>query len=216
VVLEGQKITFERATVFPTRIALKVSYDPTNSKKIFAFDDLTLVNEKGEVWGRIMNGMSGSRLDENHEILFFQSDYFTQPKELFLQGKSIRALNKEDLSVTLDLEKDRILSSPPNLALDQVIKNPSGKVMELYFLLKTNPKYDERRAFSIFSYDYTDARGQSLNTESQSSRLYSEKQGYDQTIVLNLQGNVSYQSPITLQIQDYPSRISGEFNIRVK
>ena len=216
VVIEGQKITFEKVTVFPTRMILNVSYDPANSKKIFAFDDLTLVNEKGEVWGRIMNGMSGSRLDENHEVLFFQSNYFTQPKKLFLRGKSIRALDKKDTRVTLDLENKRILTGPPNIILDQVIMAPSGMVTELYFLLKTNLEYDRERGFSIFNFAFTDAGGKSFNARSQSSRPHSEKQGYDQTIVLELRDDAFYRSPITLQIQDYPSRIIGEFNIPIK
>lgn len=213
VLIEGQKITFEKVTVYPTRMILDVSYDPTNSKKIFAFDDLTLVNEKGEEWGRISNGVTGSRPDENCESLFFQSNYFTQPKKLFLRGKSIRALDKEDLRIALDLEQGKIIEGPQNLTLDQVTKNPSGKVIELYFLLKTNPAYDEKRGFNIFSSEFTDARGNSFNIGKQG---ISVSQGYDQTLRFSLPDNQAYQSPITFQIEDYPSRIMSEFDIRIK
>ena len=216
VVIEGQKITFEKVTVYPTRMVLNVAYDPANSKKIFTFDDLTLVNEKGEEWGRIMNGVTSSRPDENHDILFFQSNYFTQPKKLFLRGKSIRALDKKDTRIILDLEQEKILEGPPNLVLDQIVKTTSGKETELYFSLKTNPEYDEKHWFGIFSTEFSDARGNPFNTGAQSISSHSETLGYDQTITVALPDNISYQSSITFQIVDYPSRITGEFDIRIK
>ncbi|MCO1604221.1 DUF4179 domain-containing protein [Desulfosporosinus nitroreducens] len=216
VVIEGQRITFEKVTVYPTRMALNVSYDPANSKKIFAFDDLTLVNEEGEEWGSIINGVSGSYPDENRVILFFQSTYFTQSRKLFLQGKSLRAMDKESLRITLDLEQERILVGPPNLVLDNVIKNSSEKEKELIFSLKTNPLYDEKRGFCVFPFEFIDARGNSFEIKGQSTATHSDKPGYDKTLWLTLPDNQSYQSPITFQIQDYPSRITGEFDIRIK
>lgn len=218
VFIEGQKITFEKVTVFPTSIELNVSYDPENSKRIFAFDDLILVNEKGEAWGRMMNGVTGSKIDENHDILFFQSNYFTPPKKLFLRGKSIRALDKKDTRVILDLEKERILEGPLNLVLDQVIKIPSENETELNFSMKTNPELDEKHGYDVFSSKFTDVNGQSFNIKASgySISMHSDKLGYAQTITVSIPDNVVYQSPITFQIQDYLSRITGEFDIRIK
>ncbi|EHQ89561.1 DUF4179 domain-containing protein [Desulfosporosinus youngiae] len=216
VVIEGQRITLEKVTVYPTRISLNIFYDPANSKKIFAFDDLTLVNEKGEEWGSIINGVSGSYPDENREILFFQSNYFTQSKKLFLRGKSIRAMDKKSLSITLDPENERILVGPPNLVLDQVIKNPAENKMDLIFSLKTNPLYDEKRGFGVFPFEFMDAQGNSFEIKGQSTATSSDKPGYDKTLWLTLPDDQFYQSPITFQIQDYPSRITGEFEIRIK
>lgn len=116
-------------------MVLNVSYDPTNSKKIFGFDDLTLVNEKGEEWGPIMNGVTSGRPD-------YSSD--------------------------------------------------------------------------IFSSVFTDALGKSLNSGRHGILSPSEKPGYDQTLTIALPDNISYQSPITFQLVDYPNRITGEFDIRIK
>jgi len=214
VFIEGQKITFEKVTVYPTRMILNVMFDPENNKKIFAFDDLTLVNEKGEEWGRILNGVTGSLPGENQQSIFFQSNYFTQPKKLYLRGKSIRALDKEDLRVTVDLDRGRIIEGPPNLVLDQ-IKVPSVKETELVFSLKTNPEY-EKHGFSIFSSEFTDARGKPFAIGKQGISLYSDNHRYDQTLMFTLPGRQSFLSPITFQIQDFPSRIMDEFNIRIK
>ena len=218
IVIEGQTITFEKVTVFPTRMALNVSYDPANSKRIFAFDDLTLVNEKGEEWGRIVNGVTGSPLDENHSILYFQSNYFTQSKKLFLRGKSIRALDKKDTRVILDLEEEKIIEGPPNLVLDQVTKTPSENETVLSFSMKTNPEFDEKRGYDIFAHKFTDVRGQSFNAKASGYSIsqHSDKLGSAQTITVSIPDNVDYQSPITFQIQDYLSRITGQFDIRIK
>lgn len=215
VVIEGQKITFERATVYPTRTMLQVAYDPTNAKKIFIFDDLKLLNENGQEWGRIMNGVTGTKLDENHELLYFQSNYFTEPKELILQGKSIRALDKNQTKVVLDLDQGKILESPPGLTLDQMMKTPEGQY-ELHFLLKIHPEYDENRGYSIFNFQYTDALGKSYDSGEQGTLTHFGNDEQDQTLTITLPGNATYQSPITFQLNDYPSRIFGEINLRIK
>ncbi|MCO5387198.1 MAG: hypothetical protein NHB14_17160 [Desulfosporosinus sp.] len=125
-------------------------------------------------------------------------------------------MDKESLRITLDLEKERILVGPPDLVLDQVIKNPSEKKKELIFSLKTNPLYDEKRGFSIFPFEFIDERGNSFEINGQSTSTHSDKPGYDKTLWLTLPDTQSYQPLITFQIQDYPSRITGDYNIRIK
>lgn len=213
VVIEGQKITFEKLTIYPTRMALSVAYDPANSKKIFAFDDLTLVNEQGEEWGRIANGMTGSRQGENHETLFFQSNYFTEPQRLYLRGKSIRALDKDKTRLVVDLDQKKILESPPGLKLDQVTDNPEEKTINIYFSLKIDPDLDKNHGYSLLSFEFTDKDGDSYGMERESCSVLP---GYDQTSSVSLSSDQNYQSPLTFQIQDYPSRIKGEFDIPIK
>lgn len=216
MVIEGQRITFEKLTIYPTRMALNVAYDLANSKKIFAFDDLTLVNEQGEAWGQIVNGMSGSRQDENHETLFFQSNYFTEPQKLYLRGKSIRALDKAKTKLVFDLDGKKILESPPGLTLDQVTDDPEEKITKIDLLLKTNPVLDKLRGFFVLASEFTDKTGSSFDAERQGTLTYSDDPGYDQTISVSLPSDQNYQSPLTFQIQDYPSRIRGEFDIPIK
>ncbi|WP_090237251.1 DUF4179 domain-containing protein [Fictibacillus solisalsi] len=48
VEIAGQKIKFERADVYPLRVAVKVKMPETNTKRILAFEDLRLVDENGE------------------------------------------------------------------------------------------------------------------------------------------------------------------------
>ncbi|AET69090.1 hypothetical protein Desor_3610 [Desulfosporosinus orientis DSM 765] len=216
VVVEGQKITFEKLTIYPTRMALRVVFDPANSKKIFAFDDLALVNEQGEEWGRIANGMTGSKEDEYHETLFFQSNYFTQPQKLYLRGKSIRALDKDKTKLVFDLDQKKIIESPPGLKFYQVTDNLLENVAYMDFLLKLNPDLDKLRGYSVLSFEFTDKAGNSFSTKGQGFSTCSDAPGYDQTITISLPLDQDYQSPLTFQIQDYPIRITGKFDIRIK
>lgn len=212
--IEGQKITFESITVYPTRTLLHVAYDPENTKKIFAFDDLTIVNEQGEEWGRIVNGVSGSKLDENHEILYFQSNYFTVPQTLRLQGHRIRALDKEQAKVTLDLEKGQIIDGPSGLTLAQVTR--SAGFRELRFKLKVQPEYDRNFGYGIFSFDFTDSQGNSHDSRGQgTSTGFGDSENY-QELTITLSDDDPYPSPITFRLYDYPSRIYGEIDLQIK
>src|SRR5699024_7128399 len=84
VIVEGQKITFKEIIVYPTRIAVQAKYDEQNSMELFAFDDLAIVNENGDEWASINNSFTAQEYIENEEILFLQSNFFEQPKELYL------------------------------------------------------------------------------------------------------------------------------------
>jgi len=55
VEVEGQNITFKNITIYPLRTAIEIEFDPDNTKKLFTFEDLRIVNEKGAVWSGISN-----------------------------------------------------------------------------------------------------------------------------------------------------------------
>src|SRR5690625_3039709 len=142
VSVEGQKITFKEIIVYPTKIAIHVKYDEQNSKELFAFDDLAIVNENGEEWASI-NGVSGQEYIENEEFIFLQSNFFEQPEELYLQFTSIRALDKDQLEVIVDIEQERLLKSPDaQIELLEVSKR--GSRVDLKFVIKRS-RSEERR-----------------------------------------------------------------------
>lgn len=93
VTIEGQKITFLDATIYPIRIAVHVKMDPNNSKKLLNFDDLRLVDENGETWNKIANGVTASKISDDEAIYYLQSNYFREPKELYLVLNKIQAVD---------------------------------------------------------------------------------------------------------------------------
>ncbi|WP_127499315.1 DUF4179 domain-containing protein [Paenibacillus glycanilyticus] len=208
VTVEGQQITFGKMTVHPTRIELEVTYDAANTKKLFYFDDLRLEDEKGETFGTISNGVTGSNISENSQILYFQSNYFRKPEHLYLRASSIRALGKDKLEVKVDLDRKQLLARPDSLL---TIKDVSASDEEgqnwIVFGLENEDPLDKARAYSLFNMSYKDASGQSFNSDRTGSsgdeyRFYIPKG--------------KYQSPLTLFIQDYPTRIHGDIDIKIK
>lgn len=210
--VEGQKIYFKTLTITPTRIALAVEYDKNNTKKILGFDDLAILNEKGEEWARINNGVSASIRDDYNEILYFQSNYFANPKELHIKGSSMKALDKDKLEVVVNMEKKELLKSPDNrLKLKSIINNREETILE--FSLITDEVLDEKRAYGVFSHEFKDGNGTSHISGSNSTHTNGSN---EQDILYHISKDVKYKSPIYLKIYEYPTRIKGEFDIKVK
>ena len=112
VLIEGQKIIIKQIEISPLKVAIHVSVDPANTKEIFGFEDLRFVDEKGETWTSINNGItrSGAR-DDDVNIYYLQSNYFEEPKELYLQFNKLMAMDKNEAFLIIDTEMKRFYSN---------------------------------------------------------------------------------------------------------
>lgn len=209
--VEGQKIMFKTVTITPTRIAVEIEYDKDNTKRIFRYDDMMLINEKGETFAKIINGASGSMKDENHETLYFQSNYFSSPKELYICGTSIRALDKDKCLVEVDLNNSKLLKAPnERLNLSRIETSSSSTKLE--FTLKTDDPLDKLYHYSIFNHSIKDASGAMYQSSTSTS---SDRSGM-QSIVITLNKSLQGIARLYLPLEDYPERIKGNFKVRVK
>jgi hypothetical protein len=216
VEIEGQKITFKGVKITPTRISVEVEYDENNSKKIFGYDDITIVDEKAENWGTIMNGFSGSRKDENHETLYFQSNYFNIPKNLYIRASSVRALDKDKLNAVVDLENNKLLKTPnENLTLKQI--NKTEKEISIMFSMQRDKSADNNTNYFIFSGAFKDSNGNTYNQkrcETWTDGITDETK--TQIINFVIDNDTKIKGPVYLNISDYPERIKGEFKVKIK
>lgn len=210
VEVEGQKVTFEKITILPTRVAVHVKYDENNSKELFTFEDLRLVDEKGEQWSGIANGITAQHISENEKILYLQSNYFNQPEELYLVFSSIRALDKDELEVVVDLENKMILKAPADGLLTNDVEKNGG---DLVFWLSLTEEDDANMGYSLFDHEYKDSEGNVFHSNTSSTGTNHEEKTQRIGFVLE---NGEHLSPITLTIQDYPSRIKKDVRIQVK
>ena len=214
--IEGQKITFKGVKITPTRIAVEVEYHKDNSKKILGYDDIIIVNEKGENWGTIMNGYSASKIDENHEILYFQSNYFTEPKNLYIKASSIRALDKDKLSVVVDLENNKLLKIPnEKLTLKQIER--TEEEISIMFALEKDKALDDKISYFIFSGAFKDSNGNTYNQkrcETWEEGLIAEARTPIINFIIN--NDPKIKGPIYLDIFNYPERIKGDIKVNIK
>lgn len=214
VIVEGQKVTFKEIIVYPTKIAIHVKYDEQNSKELFGFDDLAIVNENDEEWASIINGVTGQEVNENEEILFLQSNFFEQPKELYLQFSSIRALDKAKLDVVIDLEQEKLLKSPDNrLELLEVSKGNNTAYLE--FMIQRSQEYFTETFYQTFSHTYFDESGNEYETLNGFGFHHTGEDDSEYVTYLSVRKPTD-GGPVILKINDYPTRISEHIHIKVK
>ncbi|TYS73449.1 DUF4179 domain-containing protein [Sutcliffiella horikoshii] len=204
-----QSIYFEKMEIHPTRIALFLEYDESNTHEIFRFDDIALEDEKGNRW--ISDGSSS--MEDNKIVIYFESNYFSEPQQLDLVFSSFTALPKDELEVVVDLEKESIIKAPSDKRLKKVWLDDGEKDRKgIYFQIEVDPK-DHNYFFSLFNNNIIDANG---TVHEYTTRTYSNIDGtnlYEQGLIVDTDKIVS---PITLKIAEYPARIKEKVKVKIK
>ena len=208
VQVENQKIIFKNIKIYPTKCVLSVSFDKNNTMQLFTLEDLKLADETGREWGKASSGIVSFNPDENSRLLIFQSNYFYNPKKLYITGGSIRALDKDKCYFTLDTENKKITYSPFDILSLTDFKLENGA---LFF--EANVKKgtgDTQNHFGI-SYEALDANGTRLEVTGSGTATSSEAN----YISYNLKLAPGFKGPITFKIYDYPNWIKGNFRVEV-
>lgn len=203
VKLEGQQFTVDEVVISPLRTAVQVTFDPANSKKILSFEDMRLVDEKGEVWSEIANGVTafGNEKGKTTHTFFLQSNYFSTPKKLYLQINKAQAIKQEQAFLEVNTDTKELLAFPDGPQIQLVDANRNG--IELLFSVKD------------FHHDpFTtaiDARGKEISISSFSTYGEGDATHWDPAFE-----TTSYTNPIRLELNAYPTYIEGEVKVEVK
>jgi hypothetical protein len=205
VTIEGQKITFLDVTVYPLRVAVHVMMDPKNSKKLLDFEDLRLIDEHGETWNKISDGVTASNISDDEKMIYLQSNYFHKPKVLYLVINKIQAVDKNESSVVVDTEKEQILKQPKGNILDDLKVNKNSLVMDIH----TKKKF---RAFIFGSIKDGDGKEIESNT---SNSTYDDEKGII-SIGVDIPNLKEQKSPVSLKLESFPTWIEGNKKIKIK
>ncbi|WP_409276098.1 DUF4179 domain-containing protein [Neobacillus sp. SCS-31] len=124
VVVDGQRFTVHELIISPIRSELKMSIDPSNSKKILSFEDIRIYDENHEEWGKIRHGVVGfgDYKDEQFSIML-ESNYFRIPKAITIEMREIEAIDKADEFIVVDFEKKKVISQPDKINIALEIKD---------------------------------------------------------------------------------------------
>ncbi|MBT2693346.1 DUF4179 domain-containing protein [Bacillus sp. ISL-55] len=207
VEFEGQKITIEKVSIYPTRIGVTAHFDEGNSKQIFGFEDLTLVDETGEEWAATNNGTTARHMDEYSKEFFLQSNFFKKPEELHLRFNSLRAMDKDEAEIIVDPDKMEILKAPSDGRLQKVGREGNN-------LLLNFRRGSEAGLGNLLLDQAVDQSGDKIGDGSQAVR-WSGEGGFVE-VLFPYFGEEAAPGPITLKLNDYPATIKGEANIRLK
>ncbi|MCF6138414.1 DUF4179 domain-containing protein [Pseudalkalibacillus berkeleyi] len=204
--IEGQKVQFEKMVIHPTRIGLYVKLDQSNTKQLFHFDDLKLVDEKGEHWLPIDNGVTRTG-GENDYVLYFQSNYFRKPAELYLSGSSVRAIPKGERTIVIDVRNEKLVKAPRDnrITLDGVTKLEDN--VQLDFSVKYE-QIDKHAHYELF-------RHTPVNMEVNGQEMVSSDDSLVRYHHYSIQ-NPTNQKEVILKLIDYPNRITEPFKIKIK
>lgn len=203
--IEDQKIKVKKVKVDPLRIAVHLEMDPNNSKQILEFQDIRLVDQYGEAWSKIANGITSSKISANEQIVYLQSNYFKTPEELYLVFNKIQAVEKGDTAVIVDTEKQKIIQQPKGNNLS----NLQVEGQDITFNLETEKEFN----YFIFS-SIKDAKGKEVESDSGFSHKF-DVDGDAQKIGVTLASN-NYSNPIELELSFYPSWIEGEVKMKLE
>ncbi|KZE64851.1 hypothetical protein AWM68_09370 [Fictibacillus phosphorivorans] len=205
--LEGQKIIVEKVTIYPLRAAVKLKMDPNNKKQILQLEDLRLVGENNEVWGGIVNGITASGDKDSDREIYLQSNYFNEPKELYLVLNKAQAIDKENAVVVVDTEKMKILKQPAGNKLSNVRKEDGYLVFDLN--VGKHSKYSGMGFGTI-----KDVQGKEIESHAQS--MSADEESNMKRVGIELPILKAEQNPITIELDFYPLWIKGNEKIRIK
>lgn len=202
VEIDSQKFTITEITIYPLRVAVNVTFDEANTKKILKFEDMRLEDENGEVWGSIVNGVTAM----GNETYYLQSNYFEQPKKLYLRINKLQALEKEEVTLTVDTEKGEISNGPKDRKLQILEASKSG----VHFVM-SDDGWDPMHSIDIFTTG-EDANGKEVDISSTGMYVDNEAtRHWDVTFK-----TTTYTNPLRLDLTNYPNYITGDVKVELK
>ncbi|QOV13187.1 DUF4179 domain-containing protein [Viridibacillus arvi] len=204
IIMDGQKIIIEDITLYPLRVAVNMTFDQRNTMRILNFEDIRIEDERGEVWSSIRNGISSfGGSDDTNRTFFLQSNFFKQPKNLYLKFDKVQALPKKDAYIIVDLNKEKVIKGPYKDKLE--ITNISKLSIEA----KMEGKHEDL-PYQLF-YGLKDFEGRELDTNSWS--------GWADNDSVHWQVGIEPQkivNPVKVYFSAYPNYLKGSSSIQIK
>lgn len=204
VEIDGQQIQVKEIKVYPLRVAVTLEFDKQNEMKILGFEDMRIEDENGEIWGSIQSGIGGFGENKNKvNTYFLQSNYFREPKELYLKIDRVQALPQEESYLLVDFGKKEILEQPSHRKIEVI--NVGSNTIEL----KYHP-IRENLIYTLFSQG-ENAKGEIVEIPTQSNRGDEVEQFSEITVDAK-----DIINPVKIDFIAYPNYLDGSVSIQVK
>lgn len=205
VEIDGQQITVDSLKISPLRSELQLSVSPSNSMRILGFDTIQVLDEKGEEWGSIINGITGTgTLLDGKVSYYIQSNYFREPKNLTIRLGKVQALPKGQDYIDVDFLAKKVIYAPAFEGMAIQVKNYNT------FEIKVPTTLDNRMLNYFFQ--AVDANGNTVYTNGSShygptvAKLIEATYTFDMAEVVN---------PVRIYFSQYENYLQGEAEIEV-
>lgn len=202
--IENQKLTIQDVTIYPLRVEVRLALAETNTMKMFHFEDMRIEDEKGEVWSRIQSGSIGDNLGESNPIIYLQSNYFEQPRKLYLKFNEIQALEKSEAFLLVDVHEQEVLKQPSVGELK--VMSMDTNHIEIRFPVQE----EEHFGYFLFS-NIENADGEDINSSEQSMW---NGDGFEYNRI-SLEG-LNLKNPLKVNLWAYPNYIKKAVSVEIK
>lgn len=130
--IDGNTLHFKEAIVSPRNVGITISYDAENPDTIYNIEKMELRDQKGEVWGTIQNGVTGTFNEDNTEITYYyQSSYFDKPEQLTLFIDRVQALPKGEDYLLVNFIERKVLYAPPYADLKVTVTGDNSLTLNM-------------------------------------------------------------------------------------
>ena len=205
VEIEGQKIIIESLKISPLRSELQLAVSPANSMRILGFDTIEVFDERGEKWGSIKNGLSGTgTLLDGNVSYFIQSNYFREPKSLTIRLGKVQALPKGQDFIDVDLLANKVLYAPDFEGLAIQVENHDTIEVKV-------PTALENRMINYF-FQAVDDNGEMYYSNGSSHRGPDDAQFIHATYTFDM---LEAANPVRIYFNQYENYLQGEAEIEV-
>ncbi|MNO17057.1 hypothetical protein D3C76_67480 [compost metagenome] len=210
--VEGQKIKANQILYTPLATYLDLAYDEKNSKQIFQLLNPVLIGKNGDATqkmyypGTITSANSEVYKDGSKFTLVFRNTPDKPFDTASLKIAGIAALDKNQLSITVDLHKNQIIHAPDT---DLTLAEPAGKTGEGQILLsRTMKNLPFLNSTTMRLADsYTDAKGAvhpiTGDNGGYTSRVTSDEEIKEGYMFSFGKKALDYPQPLTIAIERY-------------
>ena len=147
-----------------------------------------------------------ARSAKGKEIYYLQSNYFEEPKKLFLRINKMQALDKDEATFVIDTEKGEILNGPKDGRLQVLKASKSGM-----YLVMPDRDGNSSHTYDIFSTG-KDAEGKEIHISSTGMHVDGEgTRHWDATLE-----TTDYTNPLSFELTNYPNYITGNVKVELK
>ena len=200
---EGQRILVKSIRVSPIRTEIIFEVDESNDFQILQLGYIELIDETGETWGKIQNGLTAEGSPRDGEFSYFlQSYYFRYPETLTLKIGDVHALPKGKDSFIVDVPNERIANAEHLDVWNISIRNNALLIQQ---------KNKSSITTSELVSEFIDAKGQPFYSGSTAFSLTEE----DNETVITVPQDEMIQYPLTAVIRTYPNIIGDEQQLSI-
>ena len=175
--LDEQRFVLEEASIYPTHMRFKLEDDSQNTAYLVGMQ-YYIVNEKGEVFDRVTNGIVASGKEDSPMMAsyYLESAFFSESSALTLYITEVDWLDKAHERVLIDLQTLQAGYLPQGVEL--VAAEAKSWGWEVVFSGST---YDTNKCYGLWSPTYYDEAGNEyyINSQSSSSGYWDEITGED-------------------------------------